>query len=386
MNGLKPFTIQLLSAIAGAMAFTLGVPTFARAGSIEFAAPGDATPADSSGGGIRGNIEFAPPGDATPDDSSGGGIRGSLEFAPPGDDAPADSSGGGIRGSLEFAPPGDAAPADSAGGGIRGTTNFQAPGDAAPADSAGGGIRGTTNFQAPGDAAPADSAGGGIRGTTNFQAPGDAAPGDSSSGGVRGEVQYQTPQEADDRAEIGGSVQADRASVVFPLLPDNHYGRTASAHPTLMVYVPPTATKQVFFSVQDQDRNPVYQTTLNISGEGGVVSITLPQSAPELEVGKTYTWYFAPIAPNGVLRPDNYTVKGWMKRVEAPQVPSSTDTTVIAQAKAYAEEGIWYDTVAILAAAQQAEPQNAVLADEWHDLLEQVGLEAVAQQPISDRL
>jgi hypothetical protein len=342
MNGLKPFTIQLLSAIAGAIAFTLGVPTFARAGSIEFTAPGDAAPADSSGGGIRGSIEFAPPGDATPSDSSGGGIRGSLEFAPPGDAAPTDSSGGGIRGNLEFT--------------------------------------------APGDATPDDSSGGGVRGNANFQAPGEAAPDHSSSGGVRGEVQYQTPQEDASQAEIGGSVQPDRASAVFPLLPDNHYGRTASAHPTLMVYVPPTATEQVFFSVQDENRNPVYQTTLNISGEGGVVSITLPKSAPELEVGKTYTWYFAPIAPNSVLRPDNYTVKGWMKRVEAPQVDSSSDTTVMAQAKAYAEAGIWYDTVAVLAAAQQAEPQNAMLADEWHDLLEQVGLEAVAQQPISDRL
>ncbi len=368
MNGSKPFTIQLtiqlLSAIAGAIAFTLGVPAFARAGSIDFAPPGDATPGDSSGGGIRGNIEFAPPGDATPGDSSGGGIRGSLEFAPPGDAAPADSSGGGIRGSLEFAPPGDATPGDSSGGGVRGDTNFQAPGDATPADSSSGGIRGDTNFQAPGD----------------------ATPGGSSSGGVRGEVQYQTPQESAKPAELGGSVQPNRVSAVRPLLPDNHYGRTASAHPTLMVYVPPTATEQVFFSVHDENRNPVYQTTLNISGEGGVVSITLPKSAPALEVGKTYTWYFAPIAQNSVLRPDNYSVKGWMKRVEAPQVNSAGESAVMAQAKAYAQAGIWYDTVAVLAAAQQADPQNEMLADEWHDLLEQVGLEAVAQQPISDRL
>jgi Domain of Unknown Function (DUF928) len=292
----KFYRIQMLLALAGAMAIAIGAPIPARAGSIDFAPPEDAAPRDSSGGGIRGTIDFAPPGESAPSDSSSGGIRGDV----------------------------------------------------------------------------------------GFQAPGEAAPSDSSSGGIRGEVDYQTPTESAPQSSIGGSAQANRASVVIPLLPDGRYGHTASARPTLLVYVPPTATRQVFFSVQDEDRNPVYQTVLNISGRGGVVSITLPESAPELETGKNYAWFFAPIEPNGTLRPDNYGVTGWMKRVDSPAVAIAS--TPVERAKAYAEAGIWYDTIAVLAAAQQADPQNTTLAGEWKDLLAQVGLEGVATQSVSDRL
>jgi hypothetical protein len=197
----------------------------------------------------------------------------------------------------------------------------------------------------------------------NFTAPGNDAPDQTSSGGVRGE----------------------ELAEVIPLVPTTNYGRTISGRPTFLVYLPPTASQEVFFSLQDADRHHHYQTTLKVSGKGGIVELTLPDDAPELEMGKEYVWHFAPIAPDGILRPDNYSVTGWVKRVSSP-IESHQSLNPVELATLYAKEGIWYDTLQVLSAAKQAQPDDPTLASEWHDLLEQVGLEAIANQPIAEQL
>jgi hypothetical protein len=155
-----------------------------------------------------------------------------------------------------------------------------------------------------------------------------------------------------------------------------------------LVYLPPTASQEVFFSVQDADRNHHYQKTFKISGQGGIVQFTLPDDAPELEMGKEYVWHWSQsIAPDGILRPDNYSVTEWIKRVESP-VPSDrvSSLTPIKLATIYATEGIWYYTLEVLHSAKLAQPDDTTLASEWSDLLKQVGLEAIASQPITEQL
>jgi Domain of Unknown Function (DUF928) len=311
-------------------------------------------------------------------------VQARIQFNAPDDAAPTDTTGGGIRGNIQFLAPGDAAPTDSTGGGIRGEMSFLAPGDAAPNDSTGGGIRGNVEFLAPGDAAPTDSTGGGIRGNVEFLTPGDAAPNDSTGGGIRGEEGFLPPDNAAPNSSTGSGTRSEELTEMIPLLPPAKYGRTLEAHPTMLVYVPPTQTPQkVFFSVQDENRRNLYQTTLELSGEGGIIRVTLPESAPPLELGKTYTWFFAPIPSEGFLRPDNYGVVGWVKRVELP-VESAATGNSIDRATAYAAFGVWYDTLNLVASAQQDQPNNPTLASEWKDLLEQAGLEAVATQPLTD--
>ncbi len=288
----------------------------------------------------------------------------SLRFQAPGEAAPRSTIGGGTRGSVRFAAPGEVAPNNTTGGGTRGNIKFAPPGDAGPLNTTGGGTRGNVQFASPGDATPRNTVGGGSRGDVTFQAPrGEDAPATTASGGTRTEAQ-----------------QALRA-----LLPTTRYGRTVAARPTFFVYLPPTAAKEVFFSIQDERRNHVYQTVLKISGKGGIVSFTLPENAPELEIGKNYAWFFAPIPPGGILQPDNNGAIGWIRRVENQTAQTATGTP-LEQATQYAKDGIWYDTLATLAAAKQAQPGNVTLASEWQDLLKEVGLEAIANQPIAEQL
>jgi len=144
------------------------------------------------------------------------------------------------------------------------------------------------------------------------------------------------------------------------------------------------ASRQIFFSLQDENRNLHYQTVLETSGEGGVVSVTLPEEAAELEMGKNYVWFFAPIETGGILRPDNYGVTGWVKRVQQPA--ESASLTPLELAQVYARSGIWYDTLGLVAAAKRSQPDSATFASEWNDLLAQVGLDEIAPQPLAEEL
>jgi hypothetical protein len=153
-----------------------------------------------------------------------------------------------------------------------------------------------------------------------------------------------------------------------------------SPRPTFFVYVPPTATEKVFFSIQDQDGNHHYQTTLELNGGGSIVSFTLPETAPELEIDTDYLWFFVPLDASGKLQPDSYSVTGWVKRVAA--IPTAPDLEALSLATAYAEAGVWYDTLTTLAVAQINQPDNLTLAEEWRNLLGQVGLEAIAATPV----
>ena len=265
--------------------------------------------------------------------------------------------------ALQFQPPGDAAPRSSIGGGTRGNVRFSTPGDAAPTNSTGGGTRGEVRFSSQGQGEPSSTVGGGSRGDVRFPASGESAPGNTASGGT----------------------STDEQLALTALLPSTRYGHTVAAHPTFFVYVPPSAAKEIFFSLQDERRNHVYQTVLKISSRGGIVSVKLPEDAPALEMGKNYVWFFAPIQPGQILQPDNHGVTGWIKRVEN-QTAQNSSATPLELASEYAKNGIWYDTLAILASAKQAQPDNATLASEWRDLLKQVGLEALATQAIAEQL
>ena len=265
--------------------------------------------------------------------------------------------------SLQFTAPAEAAPRSTIGGGTRGNVRFAAPGEVAPNNTTGGGTRGNVKFAPPEEAAPSNTTGSVSRGNVRFQTAGEDAPANTTSGGTR--TNEQLPLRA--------------------LLPTTRYGRTVAARPTFFVYIPPTAAKEVFFSLQDERRNQHYQTILKISGKGGIVSFTLPEDAPELEIGKNYVWFFAPIQPGGILQPDNYGAIGWIRRVES-QTSQNATPTPLERATEYAQQGIWYDTLAILAAAKVAQPGNETLASEWKDLLKEGGLEAIANQPIAEQL
>ena len=163
------------------------------------------------------------------------------------------------------------------------------------------------------------------------------------------------------------------------------WGKTALDHPTIWFYVAYPANTYVEFVLQDEGENEIYQTTFTLDKTPGIVSLTLPEDKINLETGKSYHWYF-----NIMCNPEDTTddfVEGWIERVELNPVINAQLESVkpLERISIYAENGLWYDTLTNLDRLRQTESENQAIAAIWTDLLQQVGLEEISQEPVVRR-
>lgn len=169
----------------------------------------------------------------------------------------------------------------------------------------------------------------------------------------------------------------------------NVKGLTMAATPTFFFYVPQIPNTEAAFSLKDQDNNDIYQTNIAISDQQGIVSIQLPQDTPGLKVGQTYRWSFGLICnAEKNTEPKVVFVTGEIKRTEADASLTAKlqQAKPLEQAKIYAENGIWFESLATLAKLRQTQPTDSNLTQQWQQLLESVGLEAIANQPFVNAL
>lgn len=206
-------------------------------------------------------------------------------------------------------------------------------------------------------------------------------------------VTFNPPERRKPRSSAGGASRSIGECInsaentplpLTPLVPNSAAGLTVASHPTVLAYVPKTNVDRGFFSWQDQEGNHHYQTIVPINNKTRIISLTLPDKAPPLEVGKVYQWSLA-LMCNGILRPDSPTLQGDIERIAMDEDLKSgvNNTNKLQDAVIYAQEGIWYETVAILAQLHKSEPLNADLLANWQELLTSVGLEKFSSTPLS---
>jgi hypothetical protein len=205
-------------------------------------------------------------------------------------------------------------------------------------------------------------------------------------------VTFNPPAGDKPKTSIGGASrtlgqcinQAENSALpLAALLPTSAPGLTVASHPTVLAYLPETNASKVFFSWQDENNQEHYQTILPIEHKTGIISLTLPEDAPPLEVGKNYQWALA-VMCDGRLQPDSPMIQGQIKRVEITSSLSDRlkNANPLETAALYGEEGIWYETVATLAQLTANQPNNSDIKSNWQNLLTSVGLEKVATTPL----
>lgn len=209
----------------------------------------------------------------------------------------------------------------------------------------------------------------------SFEPPDDQKTIDDSRGGASRPTAVKCSQD-----------QAPSPSMT-PLTPGSKLGLTVASHPTFFVYIPATSAQQAHFTLKDDKNRGVYQTLLPINDAGGVVGITLPEDQTPLELGKTYSWSVALICQP--TQTDTPMVRGQVRRVElkAAQMPNDINSmnsqqALLEQAALYGKAGIWYDSVNLLAQLRKTQPSDQALATNWVELLDSVGLDAIANQPL----
>jgi len=184
-------------------------------------------------------------------------------------------------------------------------------------------------------------------------------------------------------ATRGGCSSSDRT--LTALVPANNLGTTTAPYPVIFFYVPPTSADVLELSLLDENDNEIYQKNLTPNKTGGIASInfsTLPGMQP-LQVGKSYHWYLS-IVCNVQDRSADIFVDGWVQRIKLdPALQSELQQVSLSDRPSlYAVNGIWYDSLAALFETRTSSPNNSALVNEWADLLDSVGLNQIAREPL----
>jgi hypothetical protein len=211
-----------------------------------------------------------------------------------------------------------------------------------------------------------------------YKPPGDLGKPPTTGGGTRGNLKC-----AQDTAL---PEPQPPLTPLMPLLAPNvgTVGLTVSERPEFFVYVPQTSATEAEFILIDEENNDVYQASLPLSGEAGIVSVNLPEDRPPLEVGKNYRWFFVVVCdPDN--RQEELVVGGWTQRreletdlaVKLERAIRPSDRSFI-----FAQNGIWHDSLSILAKEIRNSNRNALAIVQWKLLLESAGLDTVTDVPL----
>lgn len=177
------------------------------------------------------------------------------------------------------------------------------------------------------------------------------------------------------------------ADSLTALSPGGHLGLTQSDRPNLFVYLPKTTAQTAEVSLFDEQMNGIYQAIVPVSQQGGLVSISLPANAPTLAQNKPYYWTFALVC-NESDRTQDWVVGGWIERAE----PNDTlkqqlaNLAPVERASLYAKQGFWYDALTTLVELEKTQPNHPELAASWAELMQSVGLDAIATKLVNNPL
>lgn len=204
---------------------------------------------------------------------------------------------------------------------------------------------------------------------------------------VLAEKTNQTIEGLPGRRVAGGSRGPEVAIAgkqLTALVPENNLSLTLAAHPTLFFYVPKFAKPQVVeFVLNDSNDQLVYEKTFTISGNSGIMSVTIPTSAAKpLEIGQNYRWFFS-IVRNPDDRAQDSSVEGWLKRVQAnPDLISQLEKVQPSERVAlYAANNLWQDALTSLAELPNSS-HSAAFEPAWKQILQSAGLDDIAQEPL----
>lgn len=178
----------------------------------------------------------------------------------------------------------------------------------------------------------------------------------------------------------GGSRGTGDAAVALDVLVPDSVGLTTQEQPSLYWYQskPSNSTFELTL-LQDKKAKPLVRYKVNGPTTGGIHRLKLADHGVKLEPGVEYQWVVA-LVSDPENRSTDLVASGAIKRVEpstglAQALSQSKD---LARVQAYAEHGIWYDTLETLSEQIESHPQDLALRAARADLLAQVGLSKVS--------
>lgn len=116
--------------------------------------------------------------------------------------------------------------------------------------------------------------------------------------------------------------------------------KTTLPRPTLVWHMAQGSNLPIKFTLSESGQT-IYVEELNVS-KAGFVSLTLPETVPPLEVGKSYRWTVSILCSRQHPSQNPFT-QAWIERI-APSNSYLKEKEL--SCDTYEEEGIWYDLLA----------------------------------------
>ncbi|MFN6516889.1 MAG: DUF928 domain-containing protein [Nostoc sp. CreGUA01] len=165
----------------------------------------------------------------------------------------------------------------------------------------------------------------------------------------------------------------------------NVWAQTTLERPSWFFYMPYTKDvgNVVEFVLQDKDSNQVYKKAIALPDKPGVVRVSLPSTAPALELNKEYRWFFSVNCDKQKNAPWTY-VEGVIERVDLSQslIKELETAEPLQRYTIYAQKGLWYEALGILAQLREKNSEDPTLQAEWENLLASIRLDDVAKKPL----
>lgn len=186
--------------------------------------------------------------------------------------------------------------------------------------------------------------------------------------------QFKPPTDGAPKGRKGGGSRPGCPATEQPitaLVPATNIGWTVSSHPTFWIYIPYQATspRPVDLVLRDDTGKAVYKNTFQFTGKPRIISYQLPETAPEIEIGKRYSLSVSFFC-NPVNKSEANIISTWVKRVAlSPELKKKLAAATPKQRIVlYAENGLWFDTLTALIELRRHSP-DASLDNAWADLL-----------------
>jgi hypothetical protein len=196
---------------------------------------------------------------------------------------------------------------------------------------------------------------------------------------------YKPPMRGAPGGRVGGGTRGVPGRDVFVLsvMAPDHKALTVSEQPSLYWFISGDTSLPVELAIADSDATePLLETRLPSPARRGLHRIRLADYPVKLEPGVTYRWSVT-VVPDPTRRSRDILASGTIERVE----PSALLRARVAAARKddlpfiYAEEGIWYDALAVLSELIDGAPEDADLHRQRAALLAQARLPQITAEP-----
>lgn len=174
-----------------------------------------------------------------------------------------------------------------------------------------------------------------------------------------------------DRTSGLGSRDGGRCTLeeqpVQALMPERNFGLTFAELPTVVVQLPEnTSAQRLILTVTDEEGLYYAEEDFRVADQTGVISLSLPDQTRSLTIGRNYRWHVVVVCGEQP-DPDNPVLAGWVQRVAETEL--APKNTPLEQAQWFAENGYWYDMLAVIMRGLKDHPNDPHLQAVWQSVV-----------------